>query len=94
MTDRTEKLLLRRMAYRRMFLGDDGKLTQDGKTVMADLSKFCRLHKSTTVVSHVSGQVDPLASFQAEGRREVILRLLDHLNIDDSDLFQLTKEAM
>jgi len=94
MTDKTEKILLRRMAYRRMFLGDDGKLTQDGKVVMADLSKFCRLHTSTTVVSKISGQVDPLASFQAEGRREVINRLLDHLNVDDSDLFQLTKEAM
>jgi hypothetical protein len=95
MTDRTEKIMARRMAYRRMFLGDDGKLTQDGKTVLADLSKFCRLTESVTVISPVSRQVDVPATFQAEGRREVILRLLDHLDVDDSDLFQLTKkEAM
>jgi len=95
MTDRTEKLLARRQAYRRMFLGDDGKLTQDAEIVMADLSKFCRLHKSTTVVSPVSRQIDVPATFQAEGRREVILRLLDHLHTNDSDLFRLTeKEAL
>jgi hypothetical protein len=91
MMDRIEKILFRRRAYRRMFLGDDGKLTRDAEIVLADLSKFCRMYSSTTVVSPVSRQTDVPASFQAEGRREVFNRLLDHLHVDDSDLFRLNE---
>ena len=94
MMDRIEKILHRRRAYRRIFLGDDGKLTRDAEIVLSDLSRFCRLHSSTTMISSVSRQTDVPATFQAEGRREVILRLLAHLHVDDSDLFRLTeKEA-
>jgi len=94
MMDHIEKILFRRRAYRRMFLGDDGKLTRDAEIVLSDLSRFCRLHGSTTVVSSISRQTDVPATFQAEGRREVILRVLANLHINDSDLFRLTeKEA-
>lgn len=91
MIDRIEKILGRRQAYRRLFLGEDGKLTRDGEAVIKDLARFCRLHRSTTVVSTVSRQTDVPASFQAEGRREVILRILGHLHVDDADLVRLTE---
>lgn len=91
MIDRIQKALNRRRAYRRLFLGDDGKLTADGELVLADLAKFCRLHRSTTIVSAVSRQTDVPASFQAEGRREVILRLLGHLHVSDADLIRITE---
>lgn len=95
MIDRLQKILNRRQAYRRMFLGDDGQLTPDAQVVIADLARFCRLHRSTTIVSTVSRQTDVPASFQAEGRREVILRVLGHLHVDDADLFRITeKEAI
>ncbi len=88
------RLLNRRLAYRRMFLGDDGKLTKDAELVLRDLARFCRLHRSSTVVSMISRQTDVPASFQAEGRQEVIHRILAHLHVDDADLFRLTeKEA-
>jgi hypothetical protein len=70
-------------AYRRAFLGDDGNPNIDGATILADLKKFCRADKSTTMVSPVSKTVDPLASAQAEGRREVWLRIVQMLYLDD-----------
>lgn len=91
MIDRLQKILNRRGAYRRLFLGDDGKLKPDAEAVFADLARFCRLHRSTTIVSTVSRQTDVPASFQAEGRREVILRILGHLHVDDADLIRITE---
>lgn len=92
MMERLQKILNRRQAYRRIFLGDDGKLTNDAEAVLYDLARFCRLHRSTTIVSSVSRQTDVPASFQAEGRREVIMRILSHLHVDDADLFRLTEK--
>ncbi len=93
MIDRIQQILNRRRAFRRCFLGEDGKLTPDAEIVLADLARFCRLHRSTTVVSTVSRQTDVPASFQAEGRREVILRILANLHVDDADLFRLTERT-
>lgn len=90
-----QRILTRRRAYRRIFLNDDGSLKPDAEAVISDLARFCRLHRSTTVVSTVSRQTDVPATFQAEGRREVILRILGHLHVDDSDLVRLTeREAL
>lgn len=94
MIKRLQQILNRRKAYRRCFLGEDGKLTPDAEAVMADLARFCRLNRSTTVVSMITQQTDVPASFQAEGRREVIQRILAHLHVDDADLVRITeKEA-
>ncbi len=82
------KTLGRRQSYRRLFMDGD-KLKPDAEIVMSDLMKFCRYHQSITVVSPVSRQTDVPASFQAEGRREVIARILDHLHCDDADLVRL-----
>lgn len=91
MIDRVQKILRRRQAYRRIFFGDDGKLSPDAELVISDLARFCRLHRSTTIISTVSRQTDVPATFQAEGRREVILRILGHLHVDDADLVRLTE---
>lgn len=91
MIERLQKILNRRQAYRRIFLDGEGKLTPDAEVVFNDLAKFCRLHRSTSVVSMVSRQTDVPATFQAEGRREVILRILGHLHVDDADLVRITE---
>lgn len=91
MIDRLQRVLNRRQAYRRLFLDGNGKLTRDAEIVISDLARFSRLHRSTTVVSTVSRQTDVPASFQAEGRREVILRILGHLHVDDADLVRMTE---
>lgn len=91
MIDRLQRILNRRLAYRRLFLDGEGKLTPDGEAVINDLARFCRLHRSTSVVSLTTRQTDVPATFQAEGRREVILRILGHLHVDDADLVRITE---
>lgn len=85
------KLLKRRYAYRRLFLGEDG-LSADGQIVLSDLAKFCRATSSTAVVSPISRSVDPIASAMAEGRREVWLRIMAHLHVDEKVIFNLNEE--
>ncbi len=82
------KIFRRRHAYRAL-LRPDGVLTPAAQIVLADLAKFCRAVSSTTVVSPITQTVDTHASQQAEGRREVWLRITQHLNIDDADLYKL-----
>jgi hypothetical protein len=85
-----EKIRKRRYSYRRMFLGESG-LSPDGQVILTDLAKFCRANSSTAVVNPVSRSVDPIASAMAEGRREVWLRIMAHLHIDEKVVFNLTE---
>jgi len=91
MMDLLAKLRRRRYSYRRLFLGEDG-LNADGQVVLADLAKFCRANSSTAVVSPISRSVDPIASAMAEGRREVWLRIMAHLHIDERVVFNLNED--
>lgn len=85
------KIRKRRYAYRRLFLGDNG-LNADGQTVLADLAKFCRANASTAVVSPISRSVDPIATAMAEGRREVWLRIMGHLHLEDRVVLNLNED--
>lgn len=86
-----ERIRKRRYAYRRMFLGENG-LNADGQTVLTDLAKFCRANSSTAVVSPISRSVDPIATAMAEGRREVWLRIMAHLHLDERIKMNLNEE--
>lgn len=86
-----QRIRRRRYAYRRLFLGEEG-LNADGQYVLADLAKFCRATGSTAVVSPVSQRVDPIAMAMAEGRREVWLRIMAHLHIDEKTVFNLNED--
>jgi hypothetical protein len=85
------KIMKRRYSYRRLFLGDNG-LNADGQTVLADLAKFCRANASTAVVSPISRSVDPIATAMAEGRREVWLRIMAHLHLEDRIVLNLNED--
>jgi hypothetical protein len=68
----------RAQAYRIMF-------TPDGvhsRRVLADLAKFCRANESTF-------HPDPRVEARLDGRREVWLRISQHLNLTDEQLFDL-----
>lgn len=73
-----EFLLHRAGAYRRVFNLD----SQDAQFVLEDLAKFCRAHEATF-------QADPRAHALAEGRREVWLRIQQHLRLTDDQIWQL-----
>lgn len=83
----------RRMAYRQLF-EPGGQLSPAAAIVLTDLKKFCRAVSSTTQVSLITGCVDPVASAQAEGRREVWLRIIQNLHVSDEDLYRVLKEEV
>lgn len=53
-----------------------------GKEVLKDLARFCRAHESTF-------HADPRAHAMAEGRREVWLRIENHLRLSPDQLWEL-----
>lgn len=68
----------RQAAYQRIFL-DHG---YDTDLVLQDLAKFCRAHETTFHVEHsVSDHLD--------GRREVWLRIQQHLRLTDDELWKI-----
>lgn len=79
----------RRHSYQRIFLTDEKGLKRDAQVVLADLKRFCRAMSSSICVSPVTGQVDPVATAAAEGRREVWLRIVAHLHLDDKTTINL-----
>ncbi len=66
----------RRHAYREVFKGPNAEI------VLKDLARFCRAHESTF-------HADPRAHALAEGRREVWLRLQEHLQLTPEQLWSL-----
>jgi hypothetical protein len=66
----------RQQAYRSVFAGPEGKI------VLADLVRFCRAQASTF-------HPDPRASAQLDGRREVFLRIQEHTQLTEDELWAL-----
>lgn len=89
MTAAVRRILSRKAAYRRTFLDADGNISRNAEIVLADLRKFCRATSTTVTVSPITKSIDPIAMGMAEGRREVWLRLMAHLHIDEKQVFNL-----
>jgi len=71
-------LFSRQHSYQLTFKKDDMAV----KNVLADLAKFCRANES-------SFNPDPRIHSILEGRREVWLRIINHLNLSSQDLWEL-----
>jgi len=54
----------------------------DAADLLADLAKFCRAHDSTA-------HADPYMAARIDGRREVWLRIQNHLRLTDDQLWML-----
>lgn len=72
--------LIRRRAYKAAFSGPEGR------KVLADLRRFCRATMPTADVNNTN------TTYLLEGRREVFLRILSHLNLDEEDVYKLIEE--
>lgn len=70
----------RRYAYRATFKGPHAEI------VLMDLARFCRAHQSTFLP-------DARAHAVLEGRREVFLRIQNHLKLTDEQLWELYSGA-
>jgi hypothetical protein len=71
-----------RAALRRLF----DPANQDGQAIVAWLADFCHARRSSVMVSAQTGNVDPLATAVAEGRREVFLAIVQRAGLDDRQL--------
>ena len=56
--------------------------TPEGEKVLADLMHFCR-------ASYTTFHTDPAIAALQEGRREVWLRIQDHLNLSPEELYTI-----
>lgn len=69
-------LFRRRTAYVKTFS------SPFGEEVLADLARFCRANQTTF-------HADPRVHAVAEGRREVFLRIQQHLQLTDDQLWRI-----
>lgn len=67
----------RKRAYQQTFIKD-----MASEVVMADLAQFCRANKSTF-------DADPRVHALLEGRKEVWLRIAQHLNLTEDELYTI-----
>lgn len=73
-----------RKSFRNIFWKGE-KRDDDVKALIDNLREFCRADTSC-VVFGPDGRVDTHATAIAEGRREVYLRIVQTLNLSDTDL--------
>ncbi len=62
--------------WRWLFLSPDGEPTRAGEVLLAELREFAFVGRTTF-------DSDPLVMARREGRREVVLRILNYLNLDE-----------
>lgn len=72
-------LFRRRNAYCKVFLQMDGQPAPYAEEVLADLARFCRANQTCF-------HEDPRVNAALEGRREVWLRLQQHLRLSEDQL--------
>ena len=77
-----EFLRSRALSYKRAFATDNA----DAAAVIKDLAKFCRALESTF-------HPDPRIAAQLDGRREVFLRIQQHLQLSTDQLWALLGAA-
>jgi len=78
---RNKQIAARSTAYKAIFGGPHGQ------EVLADLRRFCRATLPTADVNNVH------TTFLLEGRREVWLRIMSHLQLTDDDIYNLIEET-
>jgi len=71
--------------YNWLFRGENGDLRRVGEHVLADLRWFCYLETGTIF------DTDPLIMARREGRREVAMRIINLLNLDEAAVQQLMR---
>ncbi len=80
MAIRHPMVVLRSGSYKQAFSG------APGKKVLADLKRFCSASTPTADINNVH------ATYMREGRREVWLRIIAHLNLTQEDIYNLTED--
>lgn len=77
---------LRRFVFRRREAYCRAFKTPGGRLVLEDLARFCRVNESTF-------HQDPRVAAMLDGRREVFLRIQQHLKLSPDEVFDLLVNA-
>lgn len=77
------RAILRSRPFKNLFHGDNGAIKRSGEQVLADLREFCFASRPTIF------DKDPLVMARREGRREVFVRIVNYLNLDEATVQQL-----
>ena len=60
--------------------------TEDGRAVLAEMKAFCYTGKTTAMVSPKTATVDPYATLYNEGKRTVLLHILNLCDMDTQEI--------
>jgi hypothetical protein len=75
-------LITPRGVYLLTFVGHDGRPNPVADEVLADLRRFCGVHKGGIVISPVTRTADPIATAYRAGQRDVFLRIAGFIGLD------------
>jgi hypothetical protein len=81
-----EKTARRKMAWRRAFLDPRGYLSQDGETLMADLSEQCYAFSTTAANKATTEEM-----LMHEGRRQVWVYIMKQIGIEPTEALVATQ---
>ncbi len=84
--------MARAVAYRRTFFGDTQAPHINGEKVLADLRRFAHIDDGGIVVSPVQRMTDPYATCYRAGLRDMYLRIVGHLGLDEATTFKPDEE--
>jgi hypothetical protein len=83
----------RSRAYKGLFLDEHGRPTRNAEIVLAHLRRVCQPHKTSIVVSPVTGIADPMRSGEREGMRAVWNIIQGYLNMDEAEIAKLKESS-
>lgn len=81
----------RKAAYERLFPYENGQISGDAATVLADLKRFARL-PDAPLAKTADGSTDPIQTGILIGRQEVVNRILAQTGIDSRTLLNLRED--
>lgn len=86
------RLLMRRsQIYKAIFLQGDGRTpTYEGNRALADLRKFAMMDRHA-FLRDGNQSIDPLSMARIEGRREVVRRIEQHIQLDEAQIRELVE---
>jgi hypothetical protein len=78
----------KKIGYQACFTDPQGNLTTSARIVLADLKREASMFGPTTRYDN-SGAVDPIATAIQEGKRQLLMHILEYVNLTDQKMFDL-----
>jgi len=83
------RLRRRRDAFQQVLCDQHGRLTRPAQIMMADLAGFCHV---AGMMTRPGVPIDPYALALAEGKRQVFLRIIEHISLPPMELQDLRRD--